>query len=541
MNRRSALRSLALLSAGPFVLNRVFAAEAPAASVPPKASDAAVATTQYGKVRGYLDEGIRAFKGIPYGDDTAKVRFQPPRPPPSWTGVRDTIAFGPRAPQAGRTQSSASSATQADPVSEDCLYLNVWTPGLRDNAKRPVMVYIHGGGYNALSANDALYDGVRLCKRGDVVVVTLNHRLNSFGYLYLAELGGPDFADSGNVGQLDLILALQWVKANIAEFGGDPHCVLIFGESGGGAKNACLMGMPSAMGLFHRAASSSGETVTVSKPETATARAEKVLKALELPRERIAEIATVPMDKLIAATNAGGYYGPVLDGRSVPRHPFQPDAPAFSAHIPFMVGTNKDEARLLIGRGNAAMFELTWETLPASLKRYSEKMGDLKMEDVIALYRRVYPSYSASDVFFAATTDSRDWRPALEEIEARARLPKGSAPTYSYELHWGSPVDPKMKAHHALDLPLLMDNVALSNRLTGTGPEAFAMAEIMSETYIAFARTGNPNHPKIPHWPPYDLPRRATMAFDVRPRVLDDPRAEPRKMLQPIPYENPGT
>lgn len=535
MNRRTALKHLAAAGVGAFVLRpRAFAAAAN--------GDGPVATTTFGKVRGYLDHEIRAFKGIPYGDDTAKTRFAPPHPPPAWTGIRDTLKWGPRAPQPGRTQSSASSATTPpDPVSEDCLYLNVWTPGLRDNAKRPVMVYIHGGGYNALSANDDLYDGVRLCQRGNVVVVTLNHRLNAFGYLYLAELGGRDFADSGNAGQLDLILALQWVRDNIAEFGGDPSRVLIFGESGGGAKNACLMAMPSAMGLFHRAASSSGETVTASKPATATARAEQVLKALGLTRDTLGAIKTVPMETLIEASRASSYYGPVVDGRALPRHPFYPDAPGFSAHIPFMVGTNKDEARLLIGRGNPAMFDLTWETLPPALKRYSEKMGDLNLDDVIAMYRRGHPDFSASDVFFAATTDSRDWRPALEEIERRAALPRGAAPTYSYELHWGSPVDPKMKAHHALDLPLLMDNVALSSRLTGTGPEAFAMAEILSETYIAFARTGNPDNPKIPHWPAYDLARRSTMVFDLHPRVLDDPRSEPRKMFSPVPYENPGT
>lgn len=537
LTRRSLLKGFAtaagVFAAAPLIRTRAFAAAT-------AAGDGPVATTTHGKVRGYVDHDIRAFKGIPYGADTAKYRFQAPRPPAPWTGVRDALAWGPRAPQPGRAQSSASAVTAPpDPVSEDCLYLNVWTPGLRDNAKRPVMVYIHGGGYNALSANDPLYDGVRLCQRGDVVVVTLNHRLNAFGYLYLAELGGPDFADSGNTGQLDLILALQWVRDNIVEFGGDPSRVLIFGESGGGAKNACLMAQPMAMGLFSRAASSSGETVTVSKPATATARAETLLKELGLTRDRIAEIKTLPMDKLIAVTR--GYYGPVLDGRSVPRHPFQPDAPQFSAHIPFMVGTNKDEARLLVGRGQPAMFELTWESLPPALAKVSEKMGQLALGDVIAMYRRGHPDWTASDVFFAAATDSRDWRPALEEIEARARLPKGAAPTYSYELHWGSPVDPKMRAHHALDLPLLMDNVTLSSRLTGTGPEAYAMAEMMSETYIAFARTGNPNNPKIPHWPAYDIPRRAVMLFDVKPRVADDPKAEPRKLFSPIPYENPGT
>lgn len=530
MKRRTFVQGLATgaaLAAGPFA--RAAAAPGP------------VATTRHGKVRGFVDQDIYGFKGIPYGDDTAKFRFAAPRPPLPWTGVRDALAHGPRAPQPGTVQSSASSGAPASPIGEDCLYLNVWTPGLRDNARRAVMVYIHGGGYNALSANDPLYDGVRLCKRGDVVVVTLNHRLNLFGYLYLAELGGAAFADSGNTGQLDLILALRWVRDNIAEFGGDPNRVLIFGESGGGAKNACLMGMPSAMGLFQRAASSSGEAVTVSRPETATRRAEQVLKALDLPRERIAEIRTLPMEKLVAATGAAGYYGPVLDGRSVPRHPFDPDAPAFSAHIPFMVGTNRDEARLLIGRGAPQMFDLTWETLPASLAQYAEKMGSLDQGEVIAMYRREHPDFSASDVFFAATTDSRDWRPALVEIERRAALPAGAAPTYSYELHWGSPVNPKWKAHHALDLPLLMDNVTLSPRLTGTGAEAYRMAEIMSETYIAFAKTGNPNNSKIPHWPAYDLKRRATMAFDLPPQVIDDPRSAPRRMFSQVPYENPGT
>lgn len=505
------------------------------------AADEPVAATTCGKVRGFVEDDVYVFKGIPYGDDTSRSRFAAPRPPQPWTGVRDAMRFGPRAPQHDGNLFPTSVGANEDPSSEDCLYLNVWTPGLRGNARRPVMVSMHGGGFGLLSANSNAYDGKRLARRGDVVVVTLNHRLNLFGYLYLAELGGEEFADSGNAGQLDLILALKWVRDNIAEFGGDPERVLIFGESGGGAKNACLMGMPSAMGLFQRAASASGETVTASKPETATARAEKVLKALGLTRENVGQIRTMPMEKLVVASGAAGYYGPVVDGRSLPRHPFHPDASPCSAHIPFMVGTTRDESRLLIGRYRPEMFDLTWETLRPALARYADKMQGLDLGEVIEMYRRVHPGFSASDVFFAATTDSRDWRPALVEIERRAALPKGSAPTYSYELHWESPIDPRMKAHHALDVPLLMDNVAIWDRLTGTGPEAFAMAEMISETYIVFARTGNPDNPKIPHWPPYDLTRRATLVFDLKPHVVYDPRSEARKMLSQVPYENPGT
>lgn len=533
ISRRAAVKRLALAATSPFLSFPRWGASATAAF-----HDSAIATTLTGKVCGFVDNEVYVFKGIPYGADTASRRFKEPIPPEPWSGVRPAFDFGPRAPQARSPLLVSPAGSVADPgglISEDCLYLNVWTPGLRDQAKRPVMVYIHGGGYVAHAANFAIYDGVNLCRRGNVVVVTLNHRLNAFGYLYLAELGGTEFADSGNLGQLDLILALRWVRDNIAEFGGDPSRVLIFGQSGGGGKVATLMAMASARGLFHRAATSSGEAVTALQPDQATRNAEVVLNALGLPRSQVNRIKTVSMDSLISASRASNYYGPVVDGRTLARVPFSPDAPQVSAHIPFMVGTNLDESRALIGEKNDALFNLNWATLKQNLMPYSQRMANL--DQMIYLYRQVYPNYSASDVFFAATTDSHDWRAAVLEIERRAALPQGSAPTYSYELRWGSPVDHgKYGACHGLDLALMFDNVSLSHRMTGTSSAAYALAEQMSESYIAFARDGDPNNPKIPHWPPYDLTCRATLAFDLVPRVFDDPRGEQRKFFSTVAY-----
>jgi para-nitrobenzyl esterase len=535
ISRRSAIKGL--VSGAAFSLLSSSTENAIAAAA---LYDGAVVATNAGKVRGFIDNDIHVFKGIPYGADTAPRRFMPPIPPEPWTGIRPALQFGPRAPQIrppARVSAAGSVADPGGPVSEDCLYLNVWTPGLRDSAKRPVMVYMHGGGFVAHCANFAIYDGVNLCRRGDVVVVTLNHRLNAFGYLYLGELGGPEFADSGNLGQLDLILALQWVRDNIADFGGDPDRVLIFGESGGGGKVATLMAMPSAVGLFQRAATSSGEAVTALRAEQATWRAEAVMNALGLPLDQINKIRTVSIDNLISASRASDYYGPIVDGHTLSRIPFSPDAPQISAHIPFMVGTNHDESRALIGENNQALFSLTWETLNQSLAPYSQRMGDL--DRMIDLYRRLHPDYSASDVFFGATTDSHDWRAAVMEIERRAALPKGSAATYSYELRWGSPVDNgKYKACHGLDLALMFDNIALSHRMTGVSSDAYAIVGQMSEAYIAFARKGDPNHPKIPQWPPYDLSRRATMAFDLVPKLIDDPRRQEREFFSAVPYSS---
>ncbi len=539
MNRRVLLKQTSLVT-GALFSRRIFGAQPAGMSIVPQAQ------TKYGAVLGSVHNGVFAFKGIPYGADTSQRRFMAPAPPAPWTGVRETTVFGPRAPQPGSHGSLSPRRgyhlpPEQGPISEDCLHLNVWTPGLRDGRKRPVMVYIHGGAYSSGSANNELYDGMNLCHRGDVVFVTLNHRLNLFGFLYLAELASG-FEDSGNAGMLDLVLALEWVRDNIEEFGGDPKRVLIFGQSGGGAKCATLMAMPSAKGLFHRVITMSGQQITASRRESATARTQAVLKELNLPESNIADLRTTPMDQLIKASHAAGYFGPVKDGRNLVRDPFDPDAPPLSAHIPMILGNTHDETRGLIGGGDPTTFNLTWETLPAKLSVISQFLGDKKPEEVVRQYRAMYPAYSASDVFFAATTAFRSWRGQIIEAERRAAQPEAAPHTWVYELDWRTPVDGgKWGAPHTLDIPLALDNVAVADGMSGDGPEAVQLAELMSDTWIAFARTGNPNHKGLAEWRPYDLTKRSTMSFAAHSRLVNDPRGNERRLIEQVPYTQPGT
>ncbi|MBB3777533.1 para-nitrobenzyl esterase [Xanthomonas campestris] len=506
------------------------------AAVPPPRDDSApLARVRGGALRGYRDQGICVFKGIPYGGDTAARRFQAPVLETPWQDVRDAGAYGAAAPQ----------LKASEPTSEDCLFLNVWTPGLRDGGKRPILFYIHGGGYTTGSGSDPLYDGVRLCKRGDVVVVTVNHRLNLFGYLSLAQLGDAGFADSGNAGQLDLIQALQWVRQHAGQFGGDAGNVTVFGQSGGGAKIATLMAMPAARGLFHRAWTMSGQQVTVAGPRAATQRAQLLLDALKLAPGELARIRTLPVAQLLAAAqlrdpsrveNSALYFGPVLDARNVPVHPFWPTAPLQSARIPMVIGNTRDETRAFLGN-DAKNFALSWDELPARLE--SQQYVDLLPQVVIAEYRRLYPQYSPSDVFFAATTAGRSWRGAVEEAEARARQ---GAPTWVYQLDWGSPLDGgKFGAFHTLDIPLVFDTIAQPGARTGDGADAQRMAAQMSQALLAFARSGNPNHRSLPRWTPYSLQRRETLLFDTPSRLEHDPRGGERKLYQQAPFIQRGT
>jgi len=506
-----------------------------AAALSPAWGTAPVAKTKHGRVRGYANDGVLVFKGVRYGADTGPTRFLAPRTPATWRKTLDALQYGAASPQTSRNEAA----------NEDCLFLNVWTPGLRDGARRPVMFYIHGGAYASGSGSSPLYDGTRLCQRGNVVVVSVNHRLGALGYLYLARLGGAAFADSGNAGMLDLVLALRWVRDNIEEFGGDPNNVMVFGQSGGGAKIATMMAMPAAQGLFHRAATMSGQQLTASGPLNATARARVFLEAMKLSEARIEEIRTAPLDAILSAARATDpiigrgslYFGPVLDDRTLTRHPFYPDAPAQSAAIPMIIGNTHDETRSLIGRSDAATFTLTWDELPARL--LPQMRVDISPDRVIAKYRRLYPAYSPSDVFFSATTASRSWRAAIVEAELRAA--QGS-PVYAYQLDWPSPQDGgKWGAPHTLDIPLVFDNLDKPGSITGTGESAQAMANQMSEAFIAFARTGNPNTKHAPNWVPYSLAQRETMVFNVPSQLVNDPRGAERKLFAEVPFIQQGT
>jgi para-nitrobenzyl esterase len=488
-----------------------------------------IATTTAGKVRGYVESSINVFKGIPYGGDTAKRRFQAPVPPEPWSGVRDAVTYAPEAPHAVTYAPEAPQKAGDKPnpnsgievhESEDCLTVNVWTPALRDGHRRPVLVYLHGGGFDGRSGNRN--NGLFLSKRGEVVVVTVNHRLGGFGYLYLAELGGPEFADSGNAGQLDLVLALRWVHDNIAEFGGDPGKVTIFGDSGGGAKCATLMAMPAAQGLFQYVWAMSGAMINGLPRSYATATARSVLQALQITPEHIDEIKTVPMAKLVAAFG-GRFWAPVTDGGALPRDPFWPDATPLSADIPLVLGTTHDEMRNVLGR-DPVVPSLTWETLSEVLGgRLRLPGGGITPEGVVNEYRRLYPDYSPGDVFFAAMTAGGLWKGIV--VESEKRMAQGGA-TYTYCVNWPG----GLHAVHTIDLPLVFNDVESKTRAKRSAG-AQTMADLMSDALIAFSRSGNPGTPALPAWPRFNVEQRPTMIFDLPPRVENDPRGAERKLF----------
>ena len=495
------------------------------------ADNAPVVDTSAGKVRGYLRKNIYIFKGIPYADTTAgSNRFMPPQKVKPWAGIRSSMQFGEVCPQPARAgwrnDEEAWMFSWNDGIpGEDCLRVNLWTPGIHDGGKRPVMVWLHGGGFTAGSGQELLsYDGENLSRRGNVVVVSLNHRLNVFGYLNLSKYGGK-YQDSVNVGMLDIVAALVWVRDNISAFGGDPNLVTIFGQSGGGGKVNALMAMPAAKGLFHRAIVESGSLAKGTPQDQSEALAEALLKQLGLDAKSVDKLQDIPIAQLEAASVAattrprpasgiidfrrvGGQLGwaPVVDGKTLPRHPFDPDAPGQSADIPLLVGTTLNE--FITATNHPEFMKMTEDELHS---RVQSAFGD-KAASVIEVAKATYPNAIPFQLWSIIGTSSVR---GSAMTQAKLKSAQRSAPAYLYQFTWQTPIlDGRPMAFHCSEIAFVFDNTDRCENMTGGGSAARTLASKVSEAWIQFAKKGDPNHAGLPRWNPYSEATNATMIFD---------------------------
>lgn len=513
-------------------------------------AEAAVVETNSGKVSGYIHNGIFTFKGIPYGANTDGVnRFLPPVKPTPWTGVRSSRHFGyvaPQGPRAGWANDEESFLFCWDDgiQGEDCLRVNIWTPKVNDGGKRPVMVWLHGGGYAAGSGQELLsYDGESLARRGDVAVVSLNHRLNVLGYLDLAEYGDK-YAGSANVGMLDIVAALEWVRDNITAFGGDPGRVTIFGQSGGGAKVSVLMGMPAAKGLFHRAIVESGSALRVRTKDSSEKVAGLIVAELGLTPATIDQIQTLPYAQLLKASTdvmrkhnpppAGGLpsfrrmadmlgLSPTLDPRILPAHPFDPQASALSEDVPMIVGTTLNE--FVSGINHPEYEQMTDAEVET---RVRGMFGD-KTPQIMAAFRERTPRAKPFDLWshIAASTVREN---AIKQCKAKAAL--GNAPAYLYWFTWQTPVlDGRPRAFHCSEIAFVFNNTDRCENMTGGGPDASALGANVSDAWIEFARTGNPSHAGIPRWTAFSADTVPTMIFDNRTELVLNPDGGEQKSI----------
>lgn len=494
------------------------------------AQDAYVeATTRFGRVRGRQLNGVNVFKGVPYGADTGGAnRFMPPRDPTPWREYRDAFEYGPAAPQSD----PASGRQQDGNESEDCLVLNVWTRGLNDGGKRPVMFWCHGGGFTTLSGSSPGYDGTNLCLRGDVVVVTINHRLNMLGFTHFGDLGGEDFAESGTVGMLDIVHALTWVRDNIEQFGGDPERVMIFGESGGGRKVATLLGMPAAKGLFHAAVIQSGATLQLPSREQGTVMAQRLLDNLSIDRANLRRIQEVPITRLMAAYVAatsepgpGGFnFSPTVNGDDIPYSPFYPVASPVNPGVPVIIGANRTEMSYF---GAPADYTLDEAGMIARVRAI---VGEDRLSDVLGVYREANPDASPTELHFLIYSDARYVMPSITIAERRSAL----SPTYLYYLTWETAETARgMLSPHTLDIPFIFDNED-RHPFTAGRPGAEELAAQLSSSIINFARTGDPNAGMLPTWETYTPESRATMVLNSPSSLVYDPIARQREVMQPL-------
>jgi para-nitrobenzyl esterase len=552
MNRRTFLQAAGGSLALPLLIGRssAFAGQNP--------QPGAVVETTLGRVRGLSAPGVTSFKGLRYGASTSGAnRFQPPVTPASWTGTIDAFEAGPRAWQPFRPMipEIGDALTGSGPMDEDCLRLNVWTPAA-DGNRRPVMVWFHGGGQRTGSGNSIFYDGSELARKHDVVVISVTHRLNALGYLWLAGLPGTGerFARTSNLPLLDLTAALGWVRDNISRFGGNPGNVTIFGQSGGGGKTAMLSAFPSAKGLFHRAiimSTLADTAITGLEPARAIEAAELFLRRMNLTAATADRLLTVPPAEIISALTGGGgraggqsgqagptgdislRYVPVVDGRTLPAHPFDPRASELSADVPMMFGSNECEG---IPYGNPD--DPYWTTEPTTAAELRERVkrivsvDDGEADRLIEVYRAGRPNASFGDLATIVAGDNSALRLSAYTLAER-KFAQGRAPAYLYYFDWRSPVrNGKLRTMHCMELPFVFDHPDKISFMTGTGSDRAALATTMSNAWVAFARSGNPTPTGQTAWTAFNPATWPTMVFGSRTGLVNDPHGVERRALK---------